>query len=133
MTRCYDCQNYLNLTTKRTGGGVQFSREQFITWKRSSPERRKCSYCGIDSAGLQKLGAVNVRTKRPYESIGVDRLDNSKPYTLDNIVPCCGACNAIKGSILTDAEMREVGKVLAKLWTARVTAEHARSHVIAVT
>ena len=70
MTRCYDCQNYLNLTTKRTGGGVQFSREQFITWKRSSPERRKCSYCGIDSAGLQKLGAVNVRTKGPYESIG---------------------------------------------------------------
>ena len=75
---------------------------------------------------------MTVRTKGPYESIGADRLDNSKPYTIDNIVPCCGACNAIKGSILTDAEMREVGKVLAKLWTARVTAEHARSHAIVI-
>ena len=122
MALCYDCQNYRNLTTKKTGGGVKFSREQFVTWKRSAPERRKCSYCGIDSPGLQKLGAGNARTKRPYESIGVDRIDNSKPYTLDNIVPCCGACNAIKGSILTDTEMREVGKVLSKLWAARIAA-----------
>lgn len=121
MNRCYDCQNYLNLTTKATGGGVRFSREEFLVWKRSNPAARRCSYCGIDSPQLHGLGVVNVRTKKVYESIGVDRRDNSQPYTVDNIVSCCGPCNAIKSSILTDAEMRKVGRTLADIWRKRLS------------
>jgi hypothetical protein len=73
MQRCHDCQHYENLTRKGTGGGVEFTREQFVEWR------------------------------------------------LTNIVPCCGPCNAIKGSILTHAEMRVVGSVLATLWSRRLT------------
>jgi hypothetical protein len=40
MKRCYDCQRYLNLSTKKTGGGVEFSREEFLEWVRERPERR---------------------------------------------------------------------------------------------
>jgi len=120
MKLCYDCQNYANLKTKATGGGVNFTREQFVAWKRADASRRSCAYCGISAADLHKLGAVNVRTKKVYESIGVDRRDNTRPYTLDNLIPCCGPCNAIKGSILTDAEMMKVGKVLAKAWATRL-------------
>lgn len=28
--------------------------------------------------------------------LGVDRVDNSKGYTMDNCVPCCGICNRMK-------------------------------------
>ena len=28
--------------------------------------------------------------------LGIDRVDNSKPYTRDNCVPCCGCCNKMK-------------------------------------
>jgi hypothetical protein len=38
-----------------------------------------CNYCG------ERL-----------EVIGIDRVDNSKGYTLDNSVPCCMICNRMK-------------------------------------
>lgn len=120
MPRCYDCQNYFNLSMKRTGGGVLFSRPEFVAWKRATPERRFCVYCGIDGPTLYSLGVVNVRNGRVYESIGVDRLDNTLPYSLDDIVPCCGVCNAIKGGILTFAEMKRLGSVLGELWSRRL-------------
>ena len=34
-----------------------------------------------------------------HESIGIDRVDSSKGYTYDNIVPCCTTCNMCKGSL----------------------------------
>jgi 5-methylcytosine-specific restriction endonuclease McrA len=120
MPRCHDCQHYDNLTKKATGGGVEFTREEFVAWKRGDPANRRCAYCGIDGAILVQLGIINVRNKKPYEVIGVDRVDNSRPYRLDNIVACCGPCNAIKGSILTDFEMRLLGPTLRQVWDARL-------------
>lgn len=122
MERCYDCQNFENLKNKATGGGVLFSREDFVAWKRAEPSRRLCTYCGISAPQLFRLGIKNSRTKKVYESIGVDRRDNSRPYELSNLVPCCGPCNAIKSSILTDQEMSQLGPVLRQLWNARLAA-----------
>jgi hypothetical protein len=119
MTRCYDCQNYDNLTKKATGGGVNFTREDFVAWKRAQP--RECHYCGLRERDLYRIGVVNVRTKRVMESIGVDRIDNDRPYTLDNIVLCCGPCNAIKSSILTAHEMEILGPAIGEIWAARLT------------
>lgn len=120
MQRCYDCQNYLNITTKRTGGEVHFTREEFVSWKRSRP--RTCYYCGIDQQDLALLGVVNPRTGRIMESIGVDRIDNHGDYALENLVPCCGACNAIKSSILSSAEMQGLGPALSIIWEKRLNA-----------
>lgn len=30
-----------------------------------------------------------------WTKIGCNRLDNSKPHTMDNVEPCCGYCNRI--------------------------------------
>jgi len=119
MGRCYDCQNFKNLLTKTTGGVVDFSREEFIVWKRSGP--RECHYCGIAERDIYDLGVINVRTKKTMESIGVDRRDNNRPYTLDNLVLCCPPCNAIKGSILTDAEMEQIGPHIRSAWNVRLS------------
>jgi len=60
------------------------SYEQFMLfWK------KPCSYCGS-----------------PVETIGLDRIDSLKGYTIDNVVPCCGkraadhkmACNIMKSN-----------------------------------
>ena len=29
-----------------------------------------------------------------WHKIGCNRLDNSKPHTMDNVEPCCGKCNS---------------------------------------
>ena len=50
-----------------------------------------CTYC---------LGPL------PEAGYGLDRKDSSRGYLNDNVVPCCGDCNAIKSDILTYEEMR---------------------------
>lgn len=40
-----------------------------------------CKYCGV----------------HPHYYHGIDRIDNEKGYTLDNVVPCCWMCNRAKG------------------------------------
>lgn len=42
---------------------------------------KPCHYCG----------------KEGWDVIGCDRIDNSKPHTPDNVVPCCYECNTKKG------------------------------------
>lgn len=36
--------------------------------------------------------------KRNWHKIGCDRIDNSKPHTMDNVVPCCEECNKKRGT-----------------------------------
>jgi hypothetical protein len=33
---------------------------------------------------------------------GIDRIDNTKGYTMDNVVPCCPICNAMKNALTLD-------------------------------
>jgi 5-methylcytosine-specific restriction endonuclease McrA len=120
MLRCHDCQHYVNLTKKTTGGGVEFTREEFVAWKRQIPGRRQCVYCGISGDELYALDVVNPRTKKRFEVIGVDRRDNQLPYRLDNVDPCCPLCNQIKSQLLTTAEMHILGPHLRELWRARL-------------
>lgn len=40
----------------------------------------KCYYCG----------------ESDWAKLGADRIDNSKPHTPDNVVPCCAECNIKK-------------------------------------
>lgn len=117
MTRCYDCQNYFNLTKKGTGGGVHFTCEEFRNWKASHP--RTCVYCEINEDTLYALNIPNPRTKRRQEVIGVDRIQNGQPYTLENIQPCCPMCNQIKSQLLTHAEMIELSPTLSSIWKKR--------------
>jgi hypothetical protein len=58
--------------------------EEFMTfWK------KPCSYCKI-----------------AITTIGLDRLDNSKGYSLGNIVSCCRICNITRNKNFTHDEMK---------------------------
>lgn len=37
--------------------------------------------------------------------VALDRIDNSKGYTKENVLPCCGVCNQIRNRHLTHNEM----------------------------
>jgi hypothetical protein len=50
----------------------------------------ECYYCGRLPKNVAKLG------NSMYAYNGIDRIDNTKGYTIDNCVPCCFCCNRAK-------------------------------------
>jgi hypothetical protein len=55
-----------------------------IAWELTRKEfesfwQEPCSYCGSE-----------------IETIGLDRIDSSQSYNIDNVVSCCSICNAMK-------------------------------------
>lgn len=50
---------------------------------------------------------------------GLDRIDNSRGHTSDNVLPCCAACNFARGDRLTVDEMKKVGAVIKKIYAER--------------
>lgn len=56
-----------------------------------------CYYC--DKIPAQKFG---YKLNGQYTYNGIDRYDNSKGYSVDNCVSCCGDCNKSKGTQTAD-------------------------------
>lgn len=51
---------------------------------------------------------------------GVDRVDNARPYGLDNLVSCCKLCNAMKSGLTVDEYLEHVVRVHAHLTASGV-------------
>jgi len=54
-----------------------------------------CHYCGIEPSQSDS----NKNFNGIYIYNGIDRIDNSKGYTLNNCVPCCRNCNYAKNTL----------------------------------
>lgn len=72
--------SHLKTTARIHNRPLELSRDEFVIIIGNSI----CSYCSgnLDSSGY-----------------GLDRVDQSKGYTKDNCVPCCGQCNRWKGRL----------------------------------
>ena len=78
-------------TAKRRGHNWDLTEEQF-----KKITQKDCYYCGAKPNNITKYPNCNGI----YIYNGIDRIDNTKGYTIDNVVPCCKYCNMAK-NILT--------------------------------
>lgn len=68
---------------------------------------KNCYYCGIEPSQVFKS-----RTNYGgYVYNGIDRVDNDRGYSLDNIVPCCGTCNIAKGKLSVEQFLNLVERI----------------------
>ena len=69
----------------------ELTEEQFKEL-RSKP----CEYCG-----------------QPYtvNGVGLDRVDSSKHYCIDNVVPCCKVCNTMKSVLSVDEFKQHIVRI----------------------
>lgn len=104
--KCMKCSNGKN--GKRLGVGEAAFNHLFDSYARKGIERgysfelkedefrkltkENCHYCGKEPSNIWKKKLYNGF----YIYNGIDRKDNSKGYTIDNCVACCGMCNISK-------------------------------------
>ena len=87
---------------ERRGLSFNLSVERFAELTASN-----CFYC--DRKPASSLKAAHGYGAYIYN--GIDRVDNSLGYTVENCVPCCKNCNAIKNGITKEMVFR-LGKKL---------------------
>jgi len=94
---------------KRSQLSFRITKQQFIVWH--TKQIKKCIYCGIKENELPKnlLLTLNKGFK-----LTIDRKNNNKGYTLNNITLCCLRCNFIKSDFFTYKEMLKIGKNYVK-------------------
>lgn len=76
------------------------ARNRAVEWALTDQEATdlmlgSCHYCGIEPCGGVTTKMLN---KVPFRN-GIDRVDSTKGYSLDNVVSCCAACNLGKGKM----------------------------------
>ena len=57
--------------------------------------QKDCHYCGAKPNNISKHHTRNGN----YIYNGIDRVDNNKGYTRDNVAPCCHNCNQAKSAL----------------------------------
>lgn len=70
---------------------------------------QNCFYCGIEP---KQIGRATSDSGE-YIYNGIDRVDSSKGYELDNVVPCCKTCNQMKWAQTQKAFFAHVTKIQA--------------------
>ena len=82
------------------GREFTLTEEEFISVA-SSP----CAYCGTPPRDTTYGVICN----------GIDRIDNSRGYTPDNVAACCTRCNIIKGNMSVEEMMEHVRKIVSHM------------------
>ena len=90
----------------RFSHGKADAKEGKRTWRITLDEYKEllhqnCHYCNKELL--------------PATGVNLDRIDSSKGYTLDNVLPCCGDCNIIRNTKLTVREMEVAMQAVMRL------------------
>lgn len=58
-----------------------------------------CYYCGAEPSEKESDKKLIYKLREPWKRNGIDRVDTTKGYTLENCVPCCTKCNIAKHNL----------------------------------
>ena len=72
----------------------------------------RCHYCGSEATNERKYHKDKSITAK---YMGIDRIDNTKWYTIDNVVPCCKKCNRAKDTMTYDEFIKHIESIYKHL------------------
>lgn len=71
---------------------------------------KNCHYCGSEPVVTNSSKRIN-KTDIPVKNNGVDRINNSLGYILENCVPCCKICNIMKNNHSSENFLNHIKKI----------------------
>ena len=82
----------------------------------SGLSKSPCRYCGLEcSKEIEDRLSGSKKQKRLSDYVlkcnGIDRIDSSKGYTVENSVACCKYCNTAKNTMSVDEFLKWIGRV----------------------
>lgn len=100
---------------------------------KASAKKRKieCSLSLEDYTWLTLKGLCEYcESELPAAGHGLDRIDSSAGYTVENVVPCCTDCNLIRGDKMTHTEFKVVAKTLKAIREKKLSYKEKEERMI---
>lgn len=96
-------KQYRDMSRKRGFGENGLTKDQI-----NKLVSGNCVYCGSEPRErMVKFGHYPVKVI----ANGIDRVNNSKPYIIENCVSCCSTCNLMKNKMSVDDFKNHIRKV----------------------
>jgi len=73
----------------------------------NSVAEKDCTFCEAPATA----SPAHVKYYGAWKSNGLDRKDNTKGYTIENVQPCCFMCNRMKSNLKEEDFLEHVGKI----------------------
>jgi hypothetical protein len=99
-------------------------KHQCKSWSKTLPGRYRAYKQGAELRGFtifsQKEFSFFWQKPCQYcgdiiDTVGIDRVDSTKNYTLENCVACCATCNRMKLDLTYENWISHMQKILSKL------------------
>lgn len=110
------------ISAKRRKLKFSLTKKQFRDLTKS-----KCYYCDREP---HKIIKGQGKTSGDYVFTGIDRIDNSKGYLNDNVVPCCFDCNNAKRTLSHTDFLNLVKKIFDKHWNSKKTYDYLNNFLL---
>lgn len=94
-------------------------RGRYIIARKNGRRRHNWEINENDYALIIKNNCFYCNGELPKFGIALDRIDSSKHYSKDNVVPCCKICNSVKGNWWTLEETKCAVDAVAKYRLSR--------------
>jgi hypothetical protein len=102
-----------NSAIKLRGLDFLLTREEF-----RQLTSQNCYYCNSEPSKIfYNTASLTEEAKENsgYVHNGIDRIDNTKGYILDNCVPCCITCNRMKFTLSQQEFIEHIRKIYDRL------------------
>lgn len=97
------------------------AKERDLEWNLTEEQfkeitQKDCYYCGAKPNNISNAVIYNGN----YIYNGIDRIDNNKDYSINNIVPCCKKCNTIKSNLTLQEFKNLIEKIYNKIFFKKI-------------
>lgn len=118
-----DDAKLINTTPKKSKNYSNCEKTRYNAYWRRAIFRRKCDW---ELTFNQCVTLFNGKCKycdfRPEGKLnGIDRVDSTKGYTIDNVVSCCSQCNYAKGTLTESDFLKMCSDIVVKMESTEVS------------
>lgn len=124
LTHCEKCRKIVNERNYHARTSLERRFEEAKYFAKRRLQKRMAVYWDLSFDDFVKLqqGFPCHYCDLPFvmrRGVGLDRIDNDKGYTKDNVVPCCLLCNRTRGDHLSYTEMKQLGLSMRRIRIVR--------------
>jgi len=105
----YDLGDHIKNSARNRKIEAPHAPLEYKNWYKKQDQ--KCYFCGNENETIKKyLEKIGEKITKQQNRLGIDRLDSSKGYLLDNLALACSICNSHKSDIVSAEDFKEIAR-----------------------